>query len=71
MVRFFTPESRIAKIRLSGMPTRPNPPERMVMPSESTPSSAACGDGYIFFMSACALAVMGRIAVKCGGGRAQ
>jgi hypothetical protein len=41
MVRFFTPESRIAAISSSGMPQRPKPPAAMVMPSKSTPSSAA------------------------------
>ncbi|MNW09292.1 hypothetical protein D3C71_2062540 [compost metagenome] len=44
-VRSFVPAARISGIRLSGLPDRPKPPDMMVMPSNSTPSSAAFGDG--------------------------
>ena len=40
-VRSFTPASRIAAIRCSGIPQRPKPPAMMVMPSKSTPLSAS------------------------------
>jgi hypothetical protein len=38
-----TPLARISGIRLSGLPDRPKPPDMIVMPSNSTPSSAAAG----------------------------
>src|SRR3954447_2482743 len=41
-VRPFTPESRTAPIRLSGMPHSPKPPAMMVMPSRSSPARASC-----------------------------
>jgi hypothetical protein len=44
-VSSFIPASRIAGMRLSGLPERPNPPDMIVMPSNSTPSSAALGLG--------------------------
>ena len=44
-VRFFTPESRIASISVSGMPHRPNPPAMIIMPSLSTPASADLASG--------------------------
>src|SRR4029078_5306225 len=50
MVRFFTPESRMAWISVSGMPHRPKPPAMIIMPSLSTPASAALASGNTFFM---------------------
>jgi hypothetical protein len=44
-VRPVTPLSRIASISRSGMPHRPNPPAQIVMPSNSSPSSAAAASG--------------------------
>ncbi|WP_354067838.1 hypothetical protein [Caulobacter sp. 1776] len=40
-VRSFVPASRIAAIRFSGIPQRPNPPAMMVMPSNSSPARAS------------------------------
>ena len=40
-VKPFTPASRMAGIRFSGLPDRPKPPDMIVMPSNSTPFSAA------------------------------
>ena len=40
-----TPASRIASISRSGMPHRPKPPAHSVMPSNSSPSSAAAALG--------------------------
>ena len=40
-----TPLSRIAAIRAEGMPHRPKPPDMIVMPSFSTPASAAAASG--------------------------
>ena len=45
IVRFFTPESRIARIRVSGMPQSPNPPAMISMPSFNRPASAADASG--------------------------
>src|SRR5687767_14471946 len=39
-VRPFAPESRSARMRFSGMPHRPNPPDITVMPSRVSPASA-------------------------------
>ena len=44
-VRSFTPDSRIASISAEGIPQTPKPPAMMVMPSFSTPASAAAGVG--------------------------
>ena len=41
MVRSFTPLSRSAAMRFSGMPHSPNPPAAIVMLSLSRPASAA------------------------------
>jgi hypothetical protein len=40
MVSPVTPDSRIAWIRVSGMPHSPKPPAMISMPSLSTPASA-------------------------------
>ena len=40
-----TPESRMASISAVGMPQRPKPPDMIVMPSRSTPASAAAASG--------------------------
>jgi hypothetical protein len=50
MVRSRTPLSRIASISTVGTPQRPKPPDRMVMPSRSTPASAALASGYSFLL---------------------
>jgi len=42
---FFTPLSRMALIRVSGIPQRPNPPQQIRMPSLSRPASAAFASG--------------------------
>src|SRR5262249_157507 len=39
----FTPASHMAGIRLSGLPESPNPPDMIVIPSNSNPSKAAAG----------------------------
>ena len=44
-VRPFTPEARIASISASGMPQRPKPPARIVMPSFRMPARAAVASG--------------------------
>ena len=44
-VRSFTPDARIASISADGMPHRPKPPDMMVMPSRSSPASAAAASG--------------------------
>src|SRR5262252_5879814 len=49
-VRFFTPDSRIATISVSGMPHRPKPPAMTIMPSLRRPASAAVASEYTFFM---------------------
>src|SRR3546814_11466933 len=47
-VRSLTPLFRISGIRLSGLPESPNPPDMIVMPSNSRSASAAAGLAYIF-----------------------
>src|SRR5579875_3534414 len=47
-VRFLTPASFSAVIRFSGLPDRPKPPDIKVMPSNSSPSSAARASGKTF-----------------------
>jgi hypothetical protein len=44
MVRFFTPAARTSGIRLSGLPESPKPPDMIVIPSRSSPPSAARGE---------------------------
>src|SRR3954466_12955357 len=46
-VRLRTPESRSARIRFSGMPHRPKPPDITVMPSRVSPASAAFASAKI------------------------
>src|SRR3546814_962275 len=45
IVRSLTPEAWIASIRRSGTPHSPNPPAHTIIPSNSTPSSAALASG--------------------------
>ncbi|CLA33019.1 Uncharacterised protein [Mycobacterium tuberculosis] len=44
-VRFLTPLSRKASDRTSAMPQRPKPPDMIIMPSFTTPSSADFASG--------------------------
>jgi hypothetical protein len=39
------PDSRSAAISFSGMPHRPNPPAMIIIPSCSSPASAAAASG--------------------------
>jgi len=47
-VRFFTPDSRMAPMRFSGMPQRPKPPAMMVMPSKRSPARASAASLRVF-----------------------
>src|SRR5690348_4855945 len=48
-VRLFAPESRNARIRFSGMPHSPKPPDITVMPSRVRPASADFASANTFF----------------------
>src|SRR5690242_21241863 len=52
IVRFLTPDSRMASISVSGMPHRPKPPAMITMPSFNRPASADFASGWTFFMGA-------------------
>src|SRR4029077_3020879 len=51
-VRFLTPESRMARISVSGMPHRPKPPAMIVIPSLSNPANAERAAAWTLFMTA-------------------
>src|SRR6187399_147562 len=66
-VRSRAPESRNARMRFSGMPQSPNPPDITVMPSRVSPASAdlASANTFLLDLSGC-IGLLGRMRVLEG-----